>query len=761
MALGPAANAVQQAYNHATAEGCQHVFQAEVAALIANCYDPLLDTVASLAAVVLELHGGDPAAALTATLCHADSLVALCHQCAPILLWCGDLLVAHYAGLSKGLLTVHPVSGTALQQAGAAQRHREHMVECVLPTFDAGCMFLDSVGPWLHTCDSAVAAAAPAVAATVQLVRLTVGLEEPWVWLEAAVNALVLLQGLTLPWDPVTKAEGQPEEQGDRRRPQQGPQQRQARPTDLTWFGVPDICVEAAAVACSALCASLEARWRAISGSGEQLPEAGSESRPHRMMSLGVVVEATAKFVARLLGSLTVGTPKLERLQSLLAAQEAAVRLSSWLMLLEPHVAEPPGVDQTKTRNRLAWSAELLLGSCAYAEMLAHWRGKVVLPSRGKTVSAHKWDSGSRNSMGSSNSTSTLSLIDDSGIAGSLASLAASAAKAMRLVAHSEAGEATMPYAMCLLETALQLEGALLPFLDGFSMLAASHSAALDGLPRAAVCRLGHFDASSMEDDLRTLGQIVSRLDAIPGLTGLQLQEKLVPAYCGIIKRLLGVPLAPVARPDVLASLRWAAAFTADLGCHWQRSAGLAVQAGLLHDVLAWAKFATSRSGKQSKYYLELRSLWGVVTAVAMALLRQVPAGAASDTALVRRLLDRQQKLPATKQQQLLSSPGFWQRASEDVLPQLEALAVVTAQAFRPNESVLRLRVARALATRVCANPGCLDLRGCSEARLRSQRCSGCGVAKYCCRECHVADFEVHAEVCQQLALEACPPTQS
>ena len=153
----------------------------------------------------------------------------------------------------------------------------------------------------------------------------------------------------------------------------------------------------------------------------------------------------------------------------------------------------------------------------------------------------------------------------------------------------------------------------------------------------------------------------------------------------------------------------------------------------------------------------ELRSLWDVVAVLANVLLRQAAAGAAADTALVRRLLDRLQQLPATKQRQQLSSPGFWQMATEELLPQLEALAsaAVAALGLRPDESVSQLHVARALATRVCANPGCLNLRGCSEGRLRSRRCSGCGVARYCSRECQAEDFASHGEVCQQLGAEA------
>ena len=63
----------------------------------------------------------------------------------------------------------------------------------------------------------------------------------------------------------------------------------------------------------------------------------------------------------------------------------------------------------------------------------------------------------------------------------------------------------------------------------------------------------------------------------------------------------------------------------------------------------------------------------------------------------------------------------------------------------------LALRTARALAARACANPRCTNVRGASEARLRGRRCGGCGVARYCCRECAVAAWPEHSAVCAQL----------
>ena len=147
--------------------------------------------------------------------------------------------------------------------------------------------------------------------------------------------------------------------------------------------------------------------------------------------------------------------------------------------------------------------------------------------------------------------------------------------------------------------------------------------------------------------------------------------------------------------------------------------------------------------------------MWGIIRAVAVALLGQLPGSASAEAAC--KLLNIMQQLPAPKQQQQLGSPAFWLKTvSGKLVPQLKAVAeAVAAQEPEPDERELQLRVARALATRVCANPDCLNLRGCSEGRLRTRRCSGCGVARYCSRECQAEDFAAHGEVCQQLGAEA------
>ncbi|GAB4823207.1 hypothetical protein N2152v2_010253 [Parachlorella kessleri] len=70
-----------------------------------------------------------------------------------------------------------------------------------------------------------------------------------------------------------------------------------------------------------------------------------------------------------------------------------------------------------------------------------------------------------------------------------------------------------------------------------------------------------------------------------------------------------------------------------------------------------------------------------------------------------------------------------------------DAAELETAQ----DEGQQRLQEAKVLAQRPCANPLCSNVSGCSEARLRGRRCSGCRAVRYCSRECQAADFARHS----------------
>jgi len=98
---------------------------------------------------------------------------------------------------------------------------------------------------------------------------------------------------------------------------------------------------------------------------------------------------------------------------------------------------------------------------------------------------------------------------------------------------------------------------------------------------------------------------------------------------------------------------------------------------------------------------------------------------------------------------QQLRSKGFWERKVQAVLlPVMRALAAHV-EVRDPEES--RLDEAEALKMRPCANPLCINMRGCSEARLRVRRCGGCRAVRYCSRECQRSDFKRHQGDCGQM----------
>ncbi|GAB4823224.1 hypothetical protein N2152v2_010270 [Parachlorella kessleri] len=84
---------------------------------------------------------------------------------------------------------------------------------------------------------------------------------------------------------------------------------------------------------------------------------------------------------------------------------------------------------------------------------------------------------------------------------------------------------------------------------------------------------------------------------------------------------------------------------------------------------------------------------------------------------------------------------AFWkQQVQGDLLPfVMDLVAWIDAH----NAQYQRLlQEARGLAAGPCANPLCTNMHGCSEARLRGRRCSGCRAVRYCSTACQAADFE-------------------
>ena len=96
-------------------------------------------------------------------------------------------------------------------------------------------------------------------------------------------------------------------------------------------------------------------------------------------------------------------------------------------------------------------------------------------------------------------------------------------------------------------------------------------------------------------------------------------------------------------------------------------------------------------------------------------------------------------------------SRGLWKNEVEGKLLPI-AQALVSECLGGQDDGEQQVSEATALSLRPCANPLCTNVSGCSEGRLRGQRCSGCRAVRYCSTECQAADFGSHARVCGQLS---------
>ena len=92
------------------------------------------------------------------------------------------------------------------------------------------------------------------------------------------------------------------------------------------------------------------------------------------------------------------------------------------------------------------------------------------------------------------------------------------------------------------------------------------------------------------------------------------------------------------------------------------------------------------------------------------------------------------------------------------ILPQAKAVGALALQLLHMDASdpavlaAARLKVARATATRDCANLRCPHFSG---AGRRGKKCAGCRAVRYCCQECNVAGWRAgHKHVCAALAAE-------
>ena len=90
VAFGPAAEATQRAYIHAKSASMSERGQASMAASLGALCQTLLCAACRASDVVGVLEGRNPAAALSAAICSQRRASALCHQMAPVLLWCSE-----------------------------------------------------------------------------------------------------------------------------------------------------------------------------------------------------------------------------------------------------------------------------------------------------------------------------------------------------------------------------------------------------------------------------------------------------------------------------------------------------------------------------------------------------------------------------------------------------------------------------------------------------------------------------------------------
>ncbi|GAB4815516.1 hypothetical protein N2152v2_002562 [Parachlorella kessleri] len=201
-------------------------------------------------------------------------------------------------------------------------------------------------------------------------------------------------------------------------------------------------------------------------------------------------------------------------------------------------------------------------------------------------------------------------------------------------------------------------------------------------------------------------------------------------------------------------------------GVHGHRLAVLLIDDGLIRKLVARVKSTSipTRAPHQQQKPDLAGSLQALLLAVTEHLMANPgtldPAPLASYRALVGQ---------ATKAQ--LRSRRFWELSVEQgLLPVLLSTAAAleaAREAQCSSQGSLEQRLgqekeqelvnARMVALRPCANLLCTNMRGCSEGRLRGRRCGGCGVVRYCSRECQRQHWVQHGQVCEALS-EQKPP---
>ena len=130
-------------------------------------------------------------------------------------------------------------------------------------------------------------------------------------------------------------------------------------------------------------------------------------------------------------------------------------------------------------------------------------------------------------------------------------------------------------------------------------------------------------------------------------------------------------------------------------------------------------------------------------------------AGRSSSDQLPKRLAKMPtHSLPAAVAAQLSKVASAWpagMMSCEVDLPEDAQQLQQFLQDLLDFEQVLLLEVPSPIG---CNNPACVNLEGDSEAKNSLKMCSGCKVG-YCSRECQVAHWKVHKEVCEKLQKQA------
>jgi hypothetical protein len=112
-----------------------------------------------------------------------------------------------------------------------------------------------------------------------------------------------------------------------------------------------------------------------------------------------------------------------------------------------------------------------------------------------------------------------------------------------------------------------------------------------------------------------------------------------------------------------------------------------------------------------------------------------------------------QQGLPAAVVEQMEKISSSWPSIVlvEMELPYEEAMQKQLLQDLLLLGHVLMVEVPSPVG---CNNPGCVNLRGMSEAEAAAKACGGCKVARYCSQQCQRVHWNVHKSMCQRLQQE-------